>query len=110
MPDGLGAFFPAWSADAAGNFYVAFDVSGPKLNPSIYAAARRSTDPGGTMSALRELERGKAPPEGDGSSGHFTAYGDFSGATFDPQSGVWVASQYGRTVSKYGTIIANVSL
>ncbi|MBV9264149.1 MAG: hypothetical protein JO324_07480, partial [Candidatus Eremiobacteraeota bacterium] len=65
-----------------------------------------------TMTAARRLVRGRAAPEGDfpSASYRYTAYGDFSGASFDPQTGVWLASQYGKTVAKYGTLVANVRL
>ncbi|MBV9232873.1 MAG: hypothetical protein JO030_02415 [Candidatus Eremiobacteraeota bacterium] len=112
LPGALGAFFPSWTTDATGNFYVLFDASGRTLNPSIYVAARRPSDPVNTMSAERRLIRGRAAPQSDYSSGsyRYTAYGDFSAASFDPQTGVWVASQYGKTVAKYGTLVANVRL
>jgi hypothetical protein len=102
------AFLPSVMDDAAGNFYLLFDGSGPALDPSVYVALHRTTDPPGRMSATALLRRGSAPPPTGWYGYKFFPYGDYTAASYDPSSGVWLSSQYAQSNAAYGSAIAHV--
>ena len=108
--NGQAAFLPSIMADPAGNLFVMFDASGRALDPSVYVAAHKATDPPGTMSAPRLLKRGTAAPPTHWYSYSWFPYGDYTAASYDPSSGVWFASQYAQSSASYGTYIVNVRL
>ena len=107
---GADAFLPSVMSDAAGTFYILFDGSGPKLDPSVYVAARRPTDPPGAMHSITLIKRGAGVPPTSWYTYKWFPYGDYTAASYDPSTGVWVSSQYARSSSTYGDYIANVRL
>lgn len=106
---GQGAFLPSVMADAQGNFFLLFDGGGSKLSPSVYVAARRPSDPPGVMSSMKLLRRGSGAPPVSWEGSYFP-YGDYTAASYDPNSGVWFSSQYAKSSSVYGDYIVNVHL
>ncbi len=104
FPGDQAATFPSVMTDAAGNFYMLLDSSSSTLDPSVYVAARKANDPPNQLTATLLLKAGVAPPP-------VTPWGDFTAASFNGTSGVWLASQYasgGIGFAQYGTIISNV--
>lgn len=105
-----GAFLPSVMVDAGGNFFLVFDSSGPALNPSVYVAGRQPTDPPGKLTSMKLIKRGSAPPPASWIQRKFFPYGDYTAASFDPSSGVWVSSQYSASRTYYGDYVVNVRL
>lgn len=105
-----GAFLPSVMVDTYGNLFLVFDSSGPTLNPSIYVAARRSGDALGKLTSMKLVKRGAAPPPTTWFKYKFFPYGDYTAASFDPNTGVWFSSQYAESPEYYGDYIANVHL
>lgn len=103
-----GAFLPSVMVDTDGNFFLVFDSSGPALNPSVYVAVRHSSDPPDELTSMRLVKRGAAPPPMTWIKHDFFPYGDYTAASFDPSSGVWISSQYSRSRTYYGDYMANV--
>jgi hypothetical protein len=106
---GASAFLPSVMTDAAGTLYVLFNGSGSNLFPSVYVAARRPGDPAGRMGPPKLVVAGLASPPSSW-YGYYFPYGDYTAASFDPSSGVWLSSQYAQTSTTYGDYIANVRL
>ena len=103
-----GAFLPAVMVDTHGNFFIVFDSSGPTLSPGVYVATRHPDDPPNTLTSMNLVKRGVAPPPTSWLGRKFFPYGDYTAASFDPSSGVWISSEYSISRIDYGDYIANV--
>ncbi len=101
-PGDLAAFFPSVMTDFSGNFYMIFDESSSTLNPSVFVAGRRSTDPLGQLTSTVLVKRGLKPPT-------VPFWGDYTAGAFGgSRRSAWFASEYAGVGNIYGTEIFEV--
>lgn len=100
-PHGQAAFFPAVMTDDAGDLFMVFDGSSSSLDPSVFVAARKPSDPLNQLTSTILIRKGLAAPS-------VKYWGDYTAASFDDASdAVWVASEYAG-VTQFRTFIARL--
>jgi hypothetical protein len=93
--NGVDAYFPAVTTDAAGDLFVALTVSNSSLFPSAAAVEILAGAPPGTISAASVFKVGAQKYGG-------TRWGDYSAISIDPATGaVWAAAEYSALGSNH---------
>jgi hypothetical protein len=95
------AYYPTLVPDSRGNLYVGFGSSSSAFSASAYYAARKVTDPHGTLGTTLLLFAGQGAYLGG-------RWGDYSAAAIDGNlttSDAWVAVEYGTSAGIWATEI-----
>ena len=104
-------FYPALAVDAHGSLAVVFGYSSGADYPGIMATGRLPGDPPGLLQ-VPVIVRVGTGPETTWCPLGLCRYGDYFGASFDPAdpASVWLAGEFGRGASGWGTYIFRVRI
>jgi hypothetical protein len=95
-------FYPSLSIDNSGNMIVAFSVSSSSIYPSVMATGQSPNYDVNKVAHPVYLAKGSASD----TSGR---YGDYTGVALDPDSNVWISSEYNKIPLGWSTHIVSLS-
>jgi hypothetical protein len=91
-------YYPAVSADAAGNIALAFESSSATTDPSVWATIQSAVDPRGNLEPAFLLKSGSGPDNTSGSCiADLCAFGNYTSIAVMPLTtgSFWLAGEYG---------------